>query len=443
MIRIFKMAMKDLRLLSRDKMGAFFIFGFPILMGLFFGVMMGKQSGGGGTKMKIAIVDNDQTEISRQFIQSLKDNDSVEVETDAIESAKESVRKGNRVALLVVEKGFGESAGVFWGETPTIKIGVDPSRSAESAMLQGFVMEAIGQLVSARFQDSSTMTDFIAQSKEDLEANSSMTETNRMLMTAFLGSFETMVDNIDALQQQTLATNEEEGDSTSDTNDGFQFANIESMDISKAVDTNSLSGQVKKINSKWDISFPQAMMWGVLGCCAGFAISIAKEQSNGTMTRLQVAPISKLEILGGKALACFLATTGVIVMLTILGVWLGMKPLSYPKLILSASCVAFCFVGIMMTMSVLGKTEQSVSGAGWAINMIMAMIGGCMIPVMFMPAFMQKFAVLSPIRWGILSIEGAIWRDFSYAELLMPCSVLIGVGVLGICVGTVILSKRS
>ena len=443
MIRIFKMAMKDLRLLSRDKMGAFFIFGFPILMGLFFGVMMGKQSGGGGTKMKIAIVDNDQTEISRQFIQSLMDNDSVEVETDAIESAKESVRKGNRVALLVVEKGFGESAGVFWGQPPTIKIGVDPSRSAESAMLQGFVMEAIGQLVSARFQDSSTMTDFIAQSKEDLEANSSMTETNRMLMTAFLGSFETMVDNIDALQQQTLATNEEEGDSTSDTNDGFQFANIESMDISKAVDPNSLSGQVKKINSKWDISFPQAMMWGVLGCCAGFAISIAKEQSNGTMTRLQVAPISKLEILGGKALACFLATTGVIVMLTILGVWLGMKPLSYPKLILSASCVAFCFVGIMMTMSVLGKTEQSVSGAGWAINMIMAMIGGCMIPVMFMPAFMQKFAVLSPIRWGILSIEGAIWRDFSYAELLMPCSVLIGVGVLGICVGTVILSKRS
>ena len=443
MIRIFKMAMKDLRLLSRDKMGAFFIFGFPILMGLFFGVMMGKQSGGGGTKMKIAIVDNDQTEISRQFIQSLMDNDSVEVETDAIESAKESVRKGNRIALLVVDKGFGESAGVFWGEPPTIKIGVDPSRSAESAMLQGFVMEAIGQLVSARFQDSSTMTDFIAQSKEDLEANSSMTETNRMLMTAFLGSFETMVDNIDALQQQTPATNEEEGDSTSDTNDGFQFANIESMDISKAVDTNSLSGQVKKINSKWDISFPQAMMWGVLGCCAGFAISIAKEQSNGTMTRLQVAPISKLEILGGKALACFLATTCVIVMLTILGVWLGMKPLSYPKLILSASCVAFCFVGIMMTMSVLGKTEQSVSGAGWAINMIMAMIGGCMIPVMFMPAFMQKFAVLSPIRWGILSIEGAIWRDFSYAELLMPCSVLIGVGVLGICVGTVILSKRS
>ena len=204
MIRIFKMAMKDLRLLSRDKMGAFFIFGFPILMGLFFGVMMGKQSGGGGTKMKIAIVDTDQTEISRQFIQSLMDNDSVEVETDAIESAKESVRKGNRVALLVVEKGFGESAGVFWGEPPTIKIGVDPSRSAESAMLQGFVMEAIGQLVSARFQDSSTMTDFIAQSKEDLEANSSMTETNRILMTAFLGSFETMAENIDALQQLSL-----------------------------------------------------------------------------------------------------------------------------------------------------------------------------------------------------------------------------------------------
>ena len=445
MKRIFKMAMKDLRILSRDKMGAFFIVGFPILMGLFFGLIMGGGSSGGErSKMKIAIVDNDQTDISREFVKSLTDNNSVNVTMDEIEPAKESVRKGNRVALLVVEPGFGDTAGVFWGEPPTIKIGVDPSRSAESAMLQGFVMESIGQLASSRFQDSSTMTDFIAKSKEDLKANQTMSATNRMLMSTFLGSVEDMAGNIDALQTQGstdgASAETEEGDG--DAGGGFQFANIESLDISKAVDPKSIGGQMKKINSKWDISFPQAMMWGVLACCAGFAISIAKENTNGTMTRLQVAPISKLEILAGKALACFIATVAVIIMMTILGVALGMQPLSYPKLILSAACVAYCFVGIMMTMSVLGKTEQSVSGAGWAINMVMAMIGGAMIPVMFMPAFMQKLAVLSPIRWGILSIEGAIWREFSYAELLLPCAILIGVGSLGICIGTAILSRR-
>ncbi|MFK7767708.1 MAG: ABC transporter permease [Mariniblastus sp.] len=443
MKRIFDMAIKDLRLLARDKMGAFFIVGFPILMGLFFGLIMGAGGGGGGdrAKMEIAIVDNDQSEFSGKFVKSLMDNELVNVSLDQIEPAKESVRKGNRVALLVIEKGFGDKAGVFWGEPPTIKVGVDPSRSAESAMLQGFVMESIGQLASSRFQDSSNMTDFIEQSRADLKTNKTMSATNRMLMSAFLGSVEDMVGNIDALQQQP-AEDGSDASSEGEAAGGFEFANIESMDIAKKVDPNSIGGQLKKSTSKWDISFPQAMMWGVLACCAGFAISIAKEHTNGTMTRLQVAPVSKFEILAGKALACFIATVAVIVMMTILGVSLGMKPYSYPKLFVAASCVAFCFVGIMMTMSVLGKTEQSVSGAGWAINMIMAMIGGCMIPVMFMPGFMQKLSVLSPIRWGIVALEGAIWRQFSYAEMLMPCAILIGVGALGVCIGTVVLSKR-
>ena len=44
---ILVMALKDLRLLFRDKLGAFFIIGFPILMGLFFGCTLDS----GGTEM--------------------------------------------------------------------------------------------------------------------------------------------------------------------------------------------------------------------------------------------------------------------------------------------------------------------------------------------------------------------------------------------------------
>ena len=36
MNQVLVMAIKDLRLLFRDKLGAFFIIGFPILMGIFF-----------------------------------------------------------------------------------------------------------------------------------------------------------------------------------------------------------------------------------------------------------------------------------------------------------------------------------------------------------------------------------------------------------------------
>ncbi len=441
MNRILKMAMKDLKLLLRDKMGAFFIIGFPILMGLFFGLIMGDMgsTGGGGSQMRICIVDQDNSSLSQKFIESFQQNESVELKEMAdLETARESVRKGQRVAMLVLTEGFGETAGVFWGEAPTIQIGADPSRAAESAMLQGFVMEAIGSLAGSRFQDQDLMNDFLEKSRQDLEDNESISVANRLLMKTFLGSVEGMVESIDALQ-----TESDESSAAPGGEEGFQFANIEAIDVTRTIDPKSQRGQVMKMKSRWDVSFPQAMMWGVLACCAGFAISIAQERTQGTLTRLQVAPVSKFEIISGKALACFISVIAVIALMTVLGIQLGMRPKNFPLLILAAVCVSFCFVGIMMVMSVLGKTEQSVNGAGWAINMVMAMLGGCMIPVMFMPQFMQSLSVVSPIRWAILSIEGAIWRDFSFTEMLLPCGILLAIGASGVAVGVQVLKRTT
>ena len=440
MKRIFTMALKDLKLLSRDKMGAFFILGFPILMGLFFGVIMtGTGPGGGSSKMSVCIVDQDQSKVSKQFVESLMQNNSIELEqVSDIEEAKTSVRKGKRVAMLVLDEDFGETAGVFWADAPTIQIGVDPSRNAESAMLQGFVMEAIGSLAGDRFQDPNSMKSFIDKSKSDLASDDSISMANRILVTGFLSSVEGMVDSIETLQTESDDTLEAPGGAN-----GLEFANIESIDVTRKVDPKSVSGQMSKRTSDWDISFPQAMMWGVLGCVAGFAISIARERTHGTMTRLQVAPVSKFEIIAGKSLACFLTVIGVILMMTVLGVLLGMKPKNYPLLAVAAVCVAICFVGIMMVMAMLGKTEQAVNGSGWAVNMVMAMLGGCMIPVMFMPAFMKNLSVLSPIKWAILAIEGAIWREFTIGEMLLPCGILLAVGAVGITLGTQMLKRSS
>lgn len=40
--------------------------------------------------------------------------------------------------------------------------------------------------------------------------------------------------------------------------------------------------------------------------------------------------------------------------------------------------------------------------------------------------------MLSPVRWAILSLEGAIWRDYSWLELVRVASVLWAIGVLAI-----------
>jgi ABC-2 type transport system permease protein len=93
------------------------------------------------------------------------------------------------------------------------------------------------------------------------------------------------------------------------------------------------------------------------------------------------------------------------------------------------------FVGIMMLLSVMGKTEQSAGGIGWSVLMVISMIGGGMIPLFVMPSWMRTISHFSPVKWAILAMEGALWRRFTFQEMLLPCGILIGVGLVFFIVG--------
>ena len=94
----------------------------------------------------------------------------------------------------------------------------------------------------------------------------------------------------------------------------------------------------------------------------------------------------------------------------------------------AALCV--CFSGLMMLLSVLGRSEQAVSGSGSAIMITMGMLGGALLPVLFMPEWMLAVSHFVPVKWGILALEGAIWRGFTLVEMLLPCGILVAVGVV-------------
>lgn len=431
MNNILTIAIKDLRLITRDKMGMFFILGFPIGMALFFGAIAGGVGSSGDAKMSIAVVDEDKSEMSQRFIESIQTNENLDIALIEREPAIDSVRRGQRVGLIAIPEGFGETAGVFWEEGPAIEVGVDPSRTAEAGLLEGLVMQAVGELTMARFQDSKQMKAALAGTQESLAQDPNMPAPLKLVLTG-------LMSQLDSLSEQ-LEQIEEEGGAEGEAAGGFEFANIEQIAITRQT-SNSL---VKKLRSRWDISFPQAMLWGVLGCCAGFAITMVRERTQGTMLRLQVAPLAIFEVLAGKAVACFLSVLGVILVLVALGYGLGMRPNSYSLLAVAAISVAVCFVGVMMLMSVIGKTEEAVGGAAWGANLVMAMFGGGMIPLAFMPGFLRTLSNFSPVKWGILALEGAIWRDFTLAELMFPCLVLIGIGAAAMTLGSLILARGS
>ena len=122
---------------------------------------------------------------------------------------------------------------------------------------------------------------------------------------------------------------------------------------------------------------------------------------------------------------------------------LGVRAQNGPGLALAAVCTALCFTGLMMFLSTLGRTEQAAAGMGWGIMTVMAMLGGGMFPLFLMPPWMQTASNASPVKWGILALEGGIWRGFTTSEMARPCSVLVAVGLAGFVAGSLILAKRD
>jgi len=74
---------------------------------------------------------------------------------------------------------------------------------------------------------------------------------------------------------------------------------------------------------------------------------------------------------------------------------------------------------------------------------MMAMLGGGMVPLFAMPGWMQTASNVSPVKWGVLAIEGGIWRGFSMADMARPCGVLVAIGAAGFVGGSMILAKRD
>jgi ABC-2 type transport system permease protein len=161
------------------------------------------------------------------------------------------------------------------------------------------------------------------------------------------------------------------------------------------------------------------------------------------LPRLLASPLTPRDILAGKALACLITTVALIAfMLVVAAVVFGVRPTSIPLLALSTVAVAVGILGLMMIFSTFGKTEAAVSGISWAVIVVMAMIGGGMIPLMFIPAWLKPLTHISIVTWSIRALEGPLWRGSGAADLLLPWAVLLGIGVIGFLLGGAVYRRR-
>ncbi len=385
---ILAMAGKDLRLLVRDRMGTFWVFGFPLVMAFLFGAMFSgaggdhdEEGGGPANAIPVAVADAEGTDGSRAFVERLEGLDDIEVQSvPSRDAARDAVLGGKASAYIVLESGFG-GPGPLAGDPPRAEIGVDPSRRVESGYLRGILMQAAAERMRASLED------------------------------AGMGGGKS-----------------------------WDPVTISAVEVTAHREP---SGRVMPA-SAWEVTFPSSILWGLLACAATFAVSLVTERQAGTLFRLRVAPVTRTQVLAGKGLACFATCTAVAtLLLAVAVVFLGVRVQSPVGLAVAVGSTAACFVGIMMLLSVVARTEQAASGIGWGVLTVMAMLGGGMFPLFLMPPWMLTLSHVSPVKWGIVSIEGAIWRGFSPAEMAVPCAVLLGVGAACFAAGAALLARSE
>ncbi len=402
------LATKDLRLLFRNKGRVFFTFVWPVIVTVLFGFAFG-GSNDPSSKPRVAIVDDDNSDGSRALAKRLEE--SFELSPMNRADAENAVRRGQRTAYIVITKGFGTASDrMFYGESRQVEVGVDPARRAEAGMIEGLLMKHASEDLQKMFNDPGLSTRMVDKALADMQgAPADQTAP----VQRFLGELKSFVNT-----PRTQSTGQPRE---------WQPLKVVSKDVTR---------ERRGPENAFEITFPQGVIWGLIGCMMTFGISLVTERTRGTLVRLRMAPVTRAQILGGKALACFTAILMVEVVLFAIAWNFGVRPTSVPLLILAGLSAAVCFVGFMMLVAGFGRTEETASGAAWAVLMPLSMVGGAMVPTFVMPGWMQTLGVISPVRWSMLAIEGGVWRNFSLGEMLMPCAILVTVGIVCFTIGT-------
>lgn len=411
---LFALAAKDIRLLLRNRAALFFTVAWPLLIAVFFGVIFG--GGSGTSKPKVALVVQDSSAASERFAQSVLRLETLEVDRMDAAAAEQLVRQGKRTAAIVLPQGFGErNTPAFGGNPPEVGLWLDPSRRSERAMIEGMLMKLGSEAMFASISDPSARQHWLQDSRARLEQ---IEPGSRAAFSNFYDALDTMMSS----PQATADTQGAEGADAKAPAKAFVPIQIAAREISVVL---------RGPRNGFAISFTQGMSWGLFGALMSFVTSLVLERIQGTWSRLRAAPLSSASLLLGKALACFIVMLVTLLLIGAAGALLfGVVPHSLPKLLLAFVAATFAFTGLMMLLASLGKTVQGASGAAWAVMMPLAMVGGAMIPLFAMPPWMAQLSSISPVKWAVLAIEGAIWRGFSLAEMAMPIAILLATGIL-------------
>jgi ABC-2 type transport system permease protein len=408
MIPFLALVRKDLRMFFSDRRAVMISILVPIVLASFLGYLFGGRGGQAETsRIKILVIDQDSSAISRTLITQLTNDKNLDVQPSTVDEARELVRKGKVVAAIVIPKGFGVEAGqalFAGGKKPEIGILYDPSHGMEQGMVQGILTGAVMQSVSKEMFAGQTGRDLMKESLAQIENDNQMPAGDKKILRDLL----TSVDKWNEQQAREPAIAQE--------------APTGGLTVPFETRSEAITSSVGEGYSGYAHSFAGMAVQFILFMGLDVGIRLLLLRQSGLWQRFRAAPLSRTVLLGSRTFSAALISGFILFTLfgfarLVFGVHIRG---SFAGFLLVCAAFSLMTAAFGLMIAALGKTVEATRGYAVMATLIMVMLGGSWAPTFIFPQWLQKATVVVPTRWAMDGLEGMTWRGLGFSEALLP-----------------------
>ncbi len=169
------------------------------------------------------------------------------------------------------------------------------------------------------------------------------------------------------------------------------------------------------------------------------AFAIVREREVGTLEQILVTPIRPIEFIIGKTLPFFLIGLFEVAIVAAVGMlWFDVPFVGSPLLLFAGTCLFLTSVlAIGLLISTVCMTQQQAFASNFFVLNPMFILSGFSFPISSMPAVLQWFTYLDPLRYFLVIIRSCFLKGVGIAVLWPQMAalaalsmVLLGIAVL-------------
>ncbi len=389
--------LKDLRILIRDKIGLTFMFGMPILLVI---VITAIQSSTfelvNKNKLSLLVCNKDTGRLSGELIQAIEKIGMFKLLNVTTDQSEKMItdRMHARDAMLAIV-----IPADFTSQT-TAKAGKMAGKALNSFGLEGDSLAATSPNI-----DPLT-----------LYYHPILQESIRLSVKGALNSAMQLVESKQVLKILYFTINEKELPDSLEKDLLNNQATINEIPLS--MDASRRVPNVSQHNvPAWTIF---AMFFIVISLSG----NIVREKLSGSFIRLKTLPTNYILVLLSKQITYLCITMIQAFIIFAIGVWIfpfmGLPALDLPSditgLVIVSLLCGLCAVSYAICIGVFARTPEQANGFGAASIVILAAIGGLMVPDFAMPGSFRTIINLSPLHWCLeayygLFLEGGRLKD--------------------------------